>query len=67
MVHWCGKLPDFANHLCTCGEARTIKTKMKTMAKLADHSKHCIFVGYVLDHTRDVYHMAVESKDRKSS
>jgi hypothetical protein len=57
VVHWSGKLPDFAKHLRTWGEAGTVKTKTPTMAKLADHGVHCMFVGYALDHAGDVYHM----------
>jgi hypothetical protein len=34
--HWCGKIPEFAHHLRTWGEAGTVKTKTKTTPKLAD-------------------------------
>jgi hypothetical protein len=57
VVHWSGKLPDFAKHLHTWGEAGTVKTKTPTTAKLADCSVHCMFVGYALDHAGDAYHM----------
>jgi hypothetical protein len=57
VVHWSGKLPDFAKHLRTWGEAGTVKTKTPTTAKLADRGVHCMFVRYALDHAGDVYHM----------
>jgi hypothetical protein len=57
VVHWSGKLPNFAKHLHTWGEAGTVKTKTPTTAKLADRGMHCMFVGYALDHAGDVYHM----------
>jgi hypothetical protein len=57
VVHWSGKLPNFAKHLRTWGKAGTVKTKTPTTAKLADRGMHCMFVGYALDHAGDVYHM----------
>jgi hypothetical protein len=57
VVHWSGKLPDFAKHLHTWGEAGTVKTKTPTTAKVADCDMHCMFVGYALDHADDVYCM----------
>ncbi len=57
VAHWSGKLPNFAKHLRTWGEAGTVKMKTPTTAKLADHGVHCMFVGYTLDHAGDVYHM----------
>jgi hypothetical protein len=40
--------------LGTWGKAGTVKTKTPTMAKLANHSMHCMSVGYALDHAGDV-------------
>jgi hypothetical protein len=57
VVHWSGKVPNFAKHLRTWGEAGTVKTKTPTTAKLADRGVHCMFVGYALDHAGDVYRM----------
>jgi len=55
--HWCGKNPEFANHLRTWGEAGTVKTKTDTTPKLADRGVQCMFVGYALDHAGDCYRM----------
>jgi hypothetical protein len=57
VVHWSGKLPDFAKHLRTWGEAGTVKTKTPTTATLADRGVHCMFVRYALDHAGAVYRM----------
>jgi hypothetical protein len=51
--HWCGKIPEFAKHLRTWGEAGTVKIKTKTTPKLADRGVQCMFVGYSLNHPGD--------------
>jgi hypothetical protein len=43
--------------LRTCGEAGTVKVKIKTTPKLANRGVHCMFIGYAEDHDGDVYHM----------
>ena len=55
--HWCGQLPKFAHHLCTWGEAGTVKIATDTSKKLNDRGAHCLFVGYCKDHAGDVYRM----------
>jgi hypothetical protein len=53
--HFCGKNPKFAHHLCTWGEAGTVKTKTKTTPKLADRGVQCMFIGYAKDHEGECY------------
>jgi hypothetical protein len=55
--HFCGKNPNFAQHLRTWGEARTVKTKTKTTPKIADRGVQCMFIGYSKDHEGDCYQM----------
>jgi hypothetical protein len=50
-VHWCGKNPKFTNHLCTWGEAGTVKIKAMNTPKLADCGVQCVFIGYSLEHS----------------
>jgi hypothetical protein len=51
LVHWGSTNPNFTNHLCTWGEARTMKIKTRTTPKLDDQGVQCMFVGYTLGHT----------------
>jgi len=55
--HWCGKVPAFAKHLKTWGEAGTVKVKTMGTPKIADRGVHCMFVGYALNHAGDCYCM----------
>lgn len=55
--HWNGKIPAFAKHLRTWGEAGTVKVKTSTSPKLHDKGVHCMFVGYATDHSGDTYRM----------
>ena len=56
--HWSGKIPKFAHHLRTCGEAGVVKTVTKTTKKkLSNRGTCCMFVGYSLTHEGDVYRM----------
>ena len=55
--HWSGKLPRYANHLCTFGEAGTVNMKMKGISKLADRGTAMMFVGYSMEHKGGVYMM----------
>jgi hypothetical protein len=57
VLHWCGKLPAYANHLRVWGEAGTVKTKTLATPKIADRGIPCMLVGYALDHAGDVYRM----------
>jgi hypothetical protein len=56
-VHFFGENPKFANHLCTWGEAGTVKVKTKATPKIADRGVQCMFIGYAIDHTGDTYQM----------
>jgi hypothetical protein len=55
--HWCGKNPEFSEHLCTWGEVGTVKIKTNATPKIGDRGIQCMFVGYSLDHTADCYEM----------
>jgi Integrase core domain. len=55
--HWSGKLPKFAMHLRTWGEAGTVTLKNTRSPKLADRGVQCMFVGYALNHEGDCYRM----------
>jgi hypothetical protein len=55
--HWCGKNPDFTEHLRTWGEVGTVKIKTNATPKIGDRGIQCMFVGYSLDHTADCYEM----------
>ena len=55
--HWCGRNPAFAQHLCTWGEAGTVKVCTKTTPKILDRGVQCMFVGYALEHAGDCYRM----------
>ena len=55
--HWCGKIPRFANHLRTWGEAGTVKTITTKVSKVLDRGIQCMFVGYAMNHDGDVYRM----------
>ena len=55
--HWCGKVPRFAKHLRTWGEAGTVKTVTKKISKVLDRGVQCMFVGYAMEHDGDVYRM----------
>ena len=56
-IVWNGKLPGFAQHLRTWGEAGTVKLKTKATPKIADRGKQCMLVGYAKDHAGDCYRM----------
>gem|GEM_PF-6951265 len=62
--HWCGKLPRFAKHLRTWGEAGTVKTITKKVSKVLDRGIQCMFVGYAVNHDGDVYRMWNQETDR---
>ena len=51
------KIPSFANHLRTWGEAGTVKVKTTTTAKLANKGVQRMFIEYALNHGGDVYRM----------
>jgi len=55
--HWSGKMPAYANHLKTWGEAGTVKTKNKMTTKIEDRGITCMFVGYAKQHSGDCYRM----------
>jgi len=55
--HLFKKIPKFAKHLRTWGEAGTVKTKQKMAPKLENRGDMCMFVGYALDHDGDCYEM----------
>jgi len=46
LTRYVGKIPSFAKHLHTWGEAGTVKFKTATTAKLADKGVQCMFIGY---------------------
>jgi hypothetical protein len=51
--HWTGKLHEFAKHLCTWGDAGTVKFKTVGMTKVQDRGVPCMMVGYALNHPSD--------------
>ena len=53
--HEFGKLPGFAKHLRTWGEAGTVT--IPANRKLSDRGVHCMMVGYSLKHPADCYRM----------
>jgi hypothetical protein len=55
--HWCGKNPEFSEHLRTWGKVGTAKIKTNATPKIGDRGIQCMFVGYSLDHTADCYEM----------
>ena len=55
--HWSGKLPAFAQHLRTWGEAGVISTRDLKTPKIHDKGITCMFVGYSLKHAGDCYRM----------
>ena len=55
--HWGGSLPRWVSYLRTLGEARVVKLKTKTTAKLVHNGVTCMFVGYTLSHEGNVYRM----------
>jgi hypothetical protein len=55
--HWLGKLPSFAEHLRTWGEAGVVKIRTLSTPKVADRGVPCMFVGYSKNHPGDTYRM----------
>ena len=55
--HWCGKLPAYAKHLRTWGEAGTVKTRSLSTTKIEDRGVTCMMIGYALDHGGDCFRM----------
>ena len=55
--HWCGKNPDFAQHLRIWGEAGTVKLRTSMTPKLSDRGATCMMVGYAWNHPGDTYRM----------
>ena len=55
--HWSGKIPGFAKHLRTWGEAGVVKIRTKTTPKLEERGITCMMVGYATDHEGDCYEM----------
>ena len=53
--HYCGKLPSFASHLKTFGEAGTVTTGKD--GKVGNRGVTMIFVGYADKHGGDCYRM----------
>jgi len=53
--HCVGKIPSFAKHLRTWGEAGIVKIKTATTAKLADKGVQCMFIGYATNSGGDVW------------
>jgi hypothetical protein len=53
--HWCGKNPEFSEHLRTWGKVGTVKIKTNATPKIGDRGIQCMFVGYSLDHAADCY------------
>eukprot|EP00977_Amphora_coffeiformis_P005907 scaffold1252_cov154-Amphora_coffeaeformis.AAC.1 len=56
-IHYNKRLPMFAYHLRTWGEAGVVKVKTSTSPKLSDRGVTCMFVGYAKDHAGDCYQM----------
>ena len=55
--HWSGKIPDYAKHLRTWGEAGTVKIRSLSTTKIEDRGVTCMMIGYALDHGGDCYRM----------
>ena len=55
--HWNGKIPKFAYHLRTWGEAGVVTVRDIKTSKLMDKGITCMFIGYDLDHAGDCYKM----------
>ena len=55
--HWSGKIPGFAKHLHTWGEAGVVKVRTKTTPKLEERGITCMMVGYATDHKGNCYKM----------
>ena len=55
--HFFGKLPGFAHHLRTWGEAGTVKVASKTSPKILNRGVTCMMVGYSTGHAGDCYDM----------
>jgi len=55
--HWDGKLPEFAKHLRTWGEAGTVKLRDLSTTKIEDRGVHCMMIGYAPNHAGDCYKM----------
>ena len=53
--HWGNKVPQFAEHLRTWGEAGTVKTGKD--GKSGDRGIVCMLIGYPNNHDGDVYRM----------
>jgi hypothetical protein len=55
--HFSGRIPAFAKHLRTWGEAGTVTTKTDTQPAGKDRGVTCLMAGYVSDSTGDTYNM----------
>eukprot|EP00957_Ditylum_brightwellii_P059982 4553888-Ditylum_brightwellii.AAC.1 len=55
--YFAGVLPKFAKHLCTWGDASTIKTHKKRSPKINDYDMACMMFGYTTSHEGDCYKM----------
>jgi hypothetical protein len=52
-----GEKPTLHNYLKIFGEVGVVTTKDKLKAKLSNRGTTYMFVGYMEDHSRDVYRM----------
>jgi hypothetical protein len=55
--HWCGKIPAFAKHLRTWGEAGVATVKTTRTTKVDARGQTCMMVGYAKAHDGNVYMM----------
>ena len=55
--HWNGKIPPFAYHLRTWGEAGVVCLRDLKTAKIQDKGITCMFVGYSIQHPGNTYRM----------
>ena len=62
--HFGMKIPGFAKHLRTWGEAGTIKTGKD--GKVGDRGATCMFIGYANNHEGDCYRMWNPTTNRVS-
>ena len=62
--HWCGKLPRWTKVLRTLGKVGVLKIATKTTAKGKPRGISCLFVGYALGHTANVYRMWITKTNR---
>lgn len=65
VVHWAGKLPDYAKYLRTRGVVCTVKIRTGGMLKVVDNKGITyMFLGYPDDHAGDCYEMLKWNTER---